>query len=79
MTPAELNMHIEEFYRAKDEDQKFNMILTYMGAKLPLLKKFPTFEDAFGVKLEVEKKEQTDEEMFEQIKKWNAALGGETF
>ncbi|WEK53319.1 MAG: hypothetical protein P0Y55_12050 [Candidatus Cohnella colombiensis] len=79
MTPRELNMHIEEHYRVKDEDQKFEMMLTYLGAKLPLLKEFPTFEKAFGVKLDFEKIEQTDEEMLAQIEKLNAALGGDTF
>lgn len=79
MTPNELNIHIEEFYKAKEEDQKFEKMMTYLGSKLPLYKKFPTFEEAFGVKIEMEKKEQSAEEMLEKVKRLNAALGGAIF
>lgn len=77
MTPYELNIHIEEYYRNLKEQQTFEMMMTYAGAKLPLLKKFPqTFEKAFGIKQEQAKKQQTDEEMLNAIIALNAAMGG---
>ncbi|MGO4185212.1 hypothetical protein AB4Z17_29000 [Paenibacillus sp. TAF43_2] len=80
MTPRELNIHIEEFYSAKEEAEKSQAMFTYMGALLPLMKKFPTFEDAFGYKLEKEEKvPQTAADMLAEVKKINAALGGTTY
>lgn len=80
MTPSELNIHIEEFYKSREEDTKERAFLVYMGAKLPLYKKFPeTFEKAFGFDAEAKKKEQTPEDMFAEAVRLNAALGGTVY
>ncbi|OBZ13335.1 hypothetical protein A7975_10785 [Bacillus sp. FJAT-26390] len=86
MTPHELNMHIEEFYAAKDDAEKERALLTYIGAKLPLLKKFPTFEEAFGFKLGEDeptakkpKEPQPEEEMKAMVMALNAKLGGTVY
>jgi hypothetical protein len=84
MTPNELNMKLEEFWKAKEEDIKEARFLAYMTAKLPLYKKFPeTFEKAFGMKektVEIRDKEpQTENQMFNEMLKIHKALGGTVY
>jgi hypothetical protein len=80
MTPRELEICMEAYLERKRAAAKQSAFFAYMTAKLPLYKKFPkTFEEAFGYEEEIEeKKPQTANEMFEVVKKWNAALGGAT-
>lgn len=84
MTPRELNIHLEEFYKAQDERIKEQRYQAYMIAKLPLYKKFPkTFEEAFGYpKVETAKKPnkpQTEQDMFNVMLAMNKALGGTVY
>ena len=84
MTPHELNIHVEEFYAAKEADVKEQRYQAYMTAKLPLYKKFPpTFEEAFGYdKQELKeqpKKQQTESAMFAEMMKIHKALGGTVY
>ncbi|OMF35261.1 hypothetical protein BK133_11175 [Paenibacillus sp. FSL H8-0548] len=59
---------------------KERSFLAYMNAKLPLYKKFPTFEKAFGYKEEEpQKKEQTPDDMLAVAMKLNAAFGGTVY
>ena len=84
MTPRELNIHIEEFYKSQAEEIKEQRYQAYMIAKLPLMRKFPkTFEEAFGYPKEEKKKKpknaQTQKEMFDVMLAMNKALGGTVY
>ena len=84
MTPNELNMRLEEFWKAKEEDVKEARFLAYMNARFQLMKKFPeTFEKAFGIKKEVvevkDKEPQTENQMFNEMLKIHKGLGGTTY
>lgn len=84
MTPREFNFYISEFFDNKEADIKEARFLAYVTAKLPLMRKFPqTFEKAFGYD-EKEgtpqfKKEQKPTDMFAEVMRLNAALGGTVY
>lgn len=77
MTPNELNIHIEDYYKKEQSRVDEGIALAHLNAHLQRVKKMPQLSEL----LEKEKKQQkaamTDEEMFERIKSLNASLGGE--
>lgn len=75
MTPAELTYLIKAYNKRMKHEQEERITLTYLGAYWQRVKKMPKLTDVLGKQNE-EKKKQTPEQMLAQIKKINAALGG---
>lgn len=75
LTPAELELTIKAYNENKKEKQEERLILTWLGAAWQRSKKMPDIKKILN-KTPTQKK-MTDEEMLEQVKKINIALGGE--
>lgn len=75
MTPFELNVHIEEFYLAKENEMKDNITMAYMNAYWHRVKKMPNLNKLLGQDSQA-KKQQSDKEMLATVRALNAALGG---
>ena len=71
MTPFELFVCIESFEDKEKERSKELIIQAYYTEAFARMKKLPKLKDLLK-----EKKEQTDEEMLEVVKKLNAMMGG---
>lgn len=70
MTPHELNLSIEAYSFMREQSFNEKAMFTYIGAKLPLYKKFPTYDEVFGEKAKKKnrkKKTQSPDEMLKFI------------
>ncbi len=80
MTPAQLNVYARAYVERRREEQKLSqaniyslaaLIRTMVWAKHP-----PSLDEAFPG-AQAKPKEMTDDEMYAQVKRLNALLGGE--
>ncbi len=78
MTPHELNMMIHEWSAGQRREERLLHESAYLGAYYHRVKKFPTHDKVFGDAKtdQPKKKNQTAAEMFAEVIKLNAALGG---
>lgn len=73
MTPHELNLHILAYAEKQRQDMEEKVALARLGEYLHRVKKLPSVDEL----LKQPKRQMTDEEMYEQVKKLNALFGGE--
>ena len=73
----ELKIHIEDHKERTKNDQEERLILTYLNAAWQRAKKMPNLTKILS-KENIEKK-MTPEEMLQEVKKINQALGGSTY
>jgi len=79
LTPRELNIYIKSYIKNKKESQEERLTLVYLGAvwesdrtkRLPDLKKLLEHEE--------KKEEMSAEEILDEIKKMNSAMGGTVY
>ncbi len=71
ITPYELFIYMQAFEEKEKEHSKEILIQAYYIEAFARMKKLPKLKDLLK-----EKKEQTDEEMLEVVKKLNAMMGG---
>lgn len=77
LTPRELGIYIDAYIDRVKQDEESNMFYAYMGAYLQRVKNMPPLSKF--LKKEEKQKEQTPEEILEELKKFNASLGGKTY
>lgn len=75
MTPYQLSLYVQDYNERKAVESEEKLVLTYLGAYWQRVKRMPSLKQVLG-KMQP-KKPMTAEEMLEQIKKINTALGGE--
>lgn len=75
MTPYELSLHIQVYNEKRIQEDKEKIALVHLGEYLHRQKKLPSVKQLLGNE---KKKQMTDKEMFEQVKKLNALFGGTT-
>lgn len=77
MTPAEINIYIDAFLERKQADYDESLSIAYFGASLQRVKRMPPL-DKF-LKKKPKKKAKTADQMLDEIKRLNAAFGGDTY
>ncbi|MED4206596.1 hypothetical protein [Neobacillus mesonae] len=77
MTPHELALAVEVFNEKQKAENEERLILVYAGAAWQRAKKMPSLKEI--LRKEPAKKKMTNEEMLNEVKKLNAALGGITY
>lgn len=75
MTPYELRLHAQVFNDKQLQENEEKLTLVWLGEYWHRVKKLPTLNEALGKKDEP-KKQMTDDEMLETVKKLNAKFGG---
>ncbi|MEH7503291.1 hypothetical protein V7152_14980 [Neobacillus drentensis] len=76
MTPYELSIIIEITNEKRQMENDNNIALVWMGENLHRYKKLPSLDKLLNGENEPIKKQMTDDEMLEQVKKLNALFGG---
>lgn len=79
ITPGELSIMVEAYNRKRKEDHEEKLIVAYLGAYWQRVKKMPSIKEYLGQEEKKNKKNQTVEDMLNEIKKLNAALGGTVY
>jgi hypothetical protein len=74
MTPYQLNIAAKNFNEQKKAADEDKLILTWLGAYWQRVKKMPTLKEVLNPTKP--KKQNTPEEMLEEVKRLNEALGG---
>lgn len=77
MTPHELNLHIEAYRERMEQEGKEDLAHAYLTAYYHRVKRMPNLKQLLEDSKPKAKVKQTDEEMFEVIKKMHASIGGE--
>lgn len=78
MTPYELNLYIRDFNEKQKLQNEEKITLTWLGAYWAFrAKKMPSLKQLLG--REQPKKKMTNDEMLNEVKKLNAAFGGDTY
>lgn len=77
MAPVEINIYVSAFLERKQADYDESLSVAYFGACMHRVKKMPPL-DKF-IKGKPKKKAKTSGEMLEEIKRLNAAFGGDTY
>jgi hypothetical protein len=78
MTPYELNLYILDFNEKRKREDEEKLTLVWLGEYWHRIKKLPPLKDIIGSKTQ-HKKQMTQEEMLNEVKKLNAAFGGTTY
>lgn len=77
MTPYELSVQVEEYFKRENYMQKERITAAYMGAYFERVKKMPNLQKLFEKdQQEVKPKEQTGAEMLAEVTRLNAMFGG---
>jgi hypothetical protein len=79
MTPYELNLHILDFYEKQKQEREDKLTLTYLGAYWQRVEKLSIQHLKKVLDRDKPKKEMTNQEMLNEVKKLNAAFGGTTY
>lgn len=77
LTPYEFGVTLSAYHKRVKQEREERISLAYMTAKLGRVKEMPTLKEL--LEQNEEKKEQTAETMFEEIKRLNEAFGGSTY
>lgn len=75
MTPYQLSLYVQDYNEWTKQEQEDKLVLTYLGAYWQRVKRLPNLKKILNQS--VPPKKMTPEEMLAQVKKLNAALGGE--
>jgi hypothetical protein len=78
MTPHQLNLHVLDYNKCKKSELEEKLVLTYLGAYWQRVKRMPSIKKVINENQQVPKKMAPDE-MLEEVKKMNTALGGTTY
>jgi hypothetical protein len=78
MTPYELNLYIYDFNEKWKREDEEKLTLVWLGEYWHRIKKLPPLKEVIGSKTQ-QKKQMTQEEMLNEVKKLNAAFGGTTY
>lgn len=76
MTPYELTIIIEATNEKRQMENDDKVTLVWLGENLHRSKKLPSLDKLLGKDNTPVKKQMTDDEMLEQVKKLNALFGG---
>ncbi len=77
MTPSELNLSAEIYAEKKKQEEQNMIIQAYLISRWVWAKEVPIEKILNELGTNKEKKEMTDEEMFNQVKILNTMFGGE--
>ncbi len=77
MTPAELNLSAEIYAEKKKQEEQNMIIQAYLISRWVWAKEIPIEKILNELGTNKEKKEMTDEEMFNQVKMLNNLFGGD--
>ncbi|WP_066316973.1 hypothetical protein [Bacillus sp. FJAT-29814] len=75
MTPYELNLKILDYNEKRKREDEDKLTLVWLGEYWHRIKKLPPLKEVLGHK--GKPKQMTNEEMLNEVKRLNAALGGE--
>jgi hypothetical protein len=75
MTPYELSLFARIYNEKQKNEQEDKLTLVWLGEHWHRIKKLPSLNEALGKK-DKPKKQMTDNEMLEVVKKLNAKFGG---
>lgn len=75
MTPYELSLFARIYNEKQQRDNEEKLTLVWLGEYWHRVKKLPSLNEALGKKDEP-KKQMTDDEMLEMVRKLNAKFGG---
>jgi hypothetical protein len=78
MTPHQLNLHVLDYNKRKKSELEEKLVLTYLGAYWQRVKRMPSIKKVIGENQQAPKK-MTPDEVLEEVKKMNTALGGTTY
>lgn len=79
LTPGELSIMIEAFNQQQKDAHDEKLVIAYLTAYWHRVKKMPSIQDVLSKKPIKHSGEQSPEEMLEEIKRLNLALGGTVY
>lgn len=79
LTPGELSILVEAYNERKQSEHEEKLVVAYLTAYWHRVKKMPSINDVIAKKPVKRNGPQTPEEMLEEIKRINLALGGTVY
>lgn len=79
LTPGELSIMIHAYNERKKHEHDEQLVVAYLTAYWHRVKRMPSINDVISKKPVKNDVQQTPEEMLEEIKRLNIALGGTVY
>lgn len=78
LTPRELGVLVSAHLEKAKRDHEERLLIAYLGAYWQRIKKMPSIKEVLKQSGTAEPKQKTPEQLLEQVKRMNEALGGQT-